>query len=67
MSGHVLLNILTGFIFTLLKTSKLAGFFILIIVLAVSCLELFLGVLQAYVFTVLTCIYLSDALGVSSH
>jgi F-type H+-transporting ATPase subunit a len=67
MSGHVLMNILTSFIFSLYKSSKLVALLTLFIVLSVSSLELFLAVLQAYVFTVLTCIYLSDALNVADH
>jgi F-type H+-transporting ATPase subunit a len=61
------LHILTGFIFSLYNLSKIAVFFTFIVILSVSSLELFLAILQAYVFTVLTCIYLSDSLNPINH
>jgi ATP synthase subunit 6 len=66
MSGHTLLNILSGFI---LKISKNGFLFFslapLVVVLAVTVLELGIAFLQAYVFLVLVCIYLKDAFEVS--
>ncbi len=62
MSGHTLLNILSGFI---LKISKSGFLFLslapLFVVMAVFVLELGIAFLQAYVFLVLVCIYLKDA------
>jgi ATP synthase subunit 6 len=62
MSGHTLLNILSGFV---LKIAKNGFIFLaiapLLVVMAVSVLELGIAFLQAYVFLVLVCIYLKDA------
>jgi ATP synthase subunit 6 len=62
MSGHTLLNILSGFI---LKIGQNGFLFLslapLFVVMAVSVLEVGIAFLQAYVFLVLVCIYLKDA------
>jgi F-type H+-transporting ATPase subunit a len=67
MSGHTLLNILTGFI---LKIGS-KGFFSFLIALipfflisAIILLEMVIAVLQAYVFVTLVAIYLKDAYSV---
>lgn len=61
MSGHTLLNILSGFVIKMssngLLLISLAPF---IVVMAVSVLEMGIAFLQAYVFLVLVCIYLKD-------
>jgi F-type H+-transporting ATPase subunit a len=66
MSGHCLLKILAGFSWTMLATSglflPLAHFLPLLVIFAIVGLELAIAFLQAYVFTVLLCIYLNDAL-----
>jgi ATP synthase subunit 6 len=62
MSGHTLLKILASFVWLLainVSGSFLAPFGI---ILAVSFLEIGIAMLQAYVFTVLSCIYLNEAL-----
>lgn len=63
-AGHILLKLFAGFIISLLAAksalSAIAIFPALGIV-AITMLELLVAVLQAYVFAVLTCIYLSDA------
>ena len=56
--GHVLLKVLAGFVVAL-------GFFgvvPLVVLVAITALELLVAVLQAYIFTILCCIYLNDAL-----
>jgi len=64
MSGHSLLKILAGFSWTMLS---LGGIFYvlhlvpLLIVFLITGLEIGIAMLQAYVFTVLTCIYLNEA------
>lgn len=62
MSGHSLLNILSGFCVSLSKKSLLFGAIPFIIILAISFLEVGIAILQAYVFIVLLCIYMNDAL-----
>jgi len=65
MSGHSLLKILAGFSWTMLS---LGGIFYIIqlaplfLVFLITGLEIGIAALQAYVFTVLVCMYLRDAL-----
>jgi F-type H+-transporting ATPase subunit a len=65
MAGHTLLKVVAGFSWIMMLSSSfllvfhLIPLFILIIVMG---LETGVALIQAYVFTVLTCIYLNDAL-----
>nr|YP_009511810.1 ATP synthase F0 subunit a [Gracilaria caudata]AXI97687.1 ATP synthase F0 subunit a [Gracilaria caudata] len=64
-SGHTLLKIIAGFAWTMLSAGGLLAVFHLIplgLLLALIGLELAIAGLQAYVFTLLTCIYLNDVL-----
>lgn len=64
-SGHTLLKIIAGFAWTMLSAGGLLAIFHMIplgLLLALVGLELAIAGLQAYVFTLLTCIYLSDVL-----
>jgi F-type H+-transporting ATPase subunit a len=67
MAGHTLLVVLSGF------AVSLSGFFILpalaplAITTAMYGLEMIVAFLQAYVFAVLTCLYLHDALHLHEH
>ncbi len=67
MSGHTLLNILSTFVVKLMNKSLFFGIIPLLIVLCICFLEISLAFLQAYVFTVLTCIYLNDSLHEANH
>nr|YP_203325.1 ATP synthase F0 subunit 6 [Zancudomyces culisetae]Q3T4C2.1 RecName: Full=ATP synthase subunit a; AltName: Full=ATP synthase subunit 6; AltName: Full=F-ATPase protein 6; Flags: Precursor [Zancudomyces culisetae]AAW49492.1 ATP synthase F0 subunit 6 [Zancudomyces culisetae] len=61
-SGHILLNIISGFLF---KTSGIALLFVIIpftLFIALTGLELIVAILQAYVWSILTCIYIKDSL-----
>lgn len=65
MSGHCLLKILAGFAWTMLSAGgilMLLHVMPLIVIFAIVGLELSIAFLQAYVFTVLLCIYLNDAI-----
>ena len=65
MSGHCLLKILAGFAWTMLSTGgilTLLHLLPLVVIFAIVGLELSIAFLQAYVFTVLLCIYLNDAI-----
>lgn len=65
MSGHCLLKILAGFGWTMLSAGGLLTVIHvlpLIVIIAIVGLELAIAFLQAYVFTVLLCIYLNDAI-----
>nr|AHX02466.1 ATP synthase F0 subunit 6 [Plocamium cartilagineum] len=64
-SGHTLLKIIAGFAWTMLSTGGVIALFYifpLVILLVLIGLELAIAGLQAYVFTLLTCIYLNDVL-----
>ena len=64
-SGHTLLKIIAGFAWTMLNAGGLLAIFHvvpLLLLLALIGLELAISGLQAYVFTLLTCIYLNDVL-----
>jgi len=65
MSGHALLKILGGFTWKMIKAGggmAVVSLFPLVVVFAISGLEIGIACLQAYVFTVLTCLYLKDAI-----
>ncbi len=57
-AGHTLLKVFAGFVVTM----GLAGFVPLVFVIALTGLEFLIAFLQAYVFAILSCIYLSDAI-----
>lgn len=57
-AGHTMMKVFAGFIFLL----GVAGVAPLVMVVALTGLELIIAFLQAYVFTILTCVYLNDAL-----
>lgn len=59
MAGHVLLKVIAGFVVTLMFLLKPLPISMVVIL---SGFELFIGILQAYIFTLLSCIYLNDAL-----
>ena len=65
VSGHMLLNILSGFTYKIITSSILLFFVVLIqlaFIIAFSGLELAIAFIQAQVFVVLTCSYIRDAL-----
>lgn len=59
IAGHILLKILAGF-------SVMAGLIFglgpLIFIVLFTGFEIFVAILQAYIFTILTCVYINDAL-----
>jgi F-type H+-transporting ATPase subunit a len=57
-AGHTMLKVFAGFVVAL----GFVGVVPLVFVAALTGLELLIAFLQAYVFTVLSCIYLNDAL-----
>nr|QHD46968.1 Atp6 [Anthoceros agrestis] len=65
MAGHSLVKILSGFAWTMLSMGGimyLAHLAPLLVVFALTGLELGVGILQAYVFTILNCIYFNDVI-----
>ncbi|NVN85365.1 MAG: F0F1 ATP synthase subunit A [Rhodopseudomonas sp.] len=65
LAGHIALKVFASFI-PLLAGAGIAGYFGAVLplgmVIALTALELLVAFLQAYVFTILTCIYLNDAI-----
>jgi F-type H+-transporting ATPase subunit a len=62
MAGHIMLKTFAGFIIALGGFYVVPGIAPLALTIALTGLELAIAFLQAYVFTVLTCIYLQDAI-----
>ena len=59
LAGHTLMKVFAGFVISL---GVLAGWLPLAFVVALTGLELVIAFLQAFVFAILTCLYLNDAL-----
>ena len=59
MAGHTMLKVFGGFVISL---GLVAGWLPLTFSIALTGLEILVAFLQAYVFAILTCIYLNDAL-----
>ena len=65
LAGHITLKVFAGFVTSLSALGALGVFGSLLplaMTTALTALELLVAFLQAYVFTILTCIYLNDAL-----
>jgi F-type H+-transporting ATPase subunit a len=66
LAGHIALKVFAGFIPLLAAglgvIGAIGGVLPLSMVIALTALELLVAFLQAYVFTILTCIYLNDAI-----
>ena len=58
LAGHTLIKVIAGFVVVL----GVFGILPLALVVALTGLELLIAFLQAYVFTILTCLYIKDAL-----
>ena len=65
LAGHITLKVFASFV-TMLGAMGIAGWFGAVLPLgltvALTALELLVAFLQAYVFTILTCIYINDAI-----
>jgi F-type H+-transporting ATPase subunit a len=65
LAGHITLKVFAGFVVSMgeLGTLGLVGAVLpLVMTVALTALELVMAIIQAYVFTMLTCMYLNDAL-----
>jgi F-type H+-transporting ATPase subunit a len=65
LAGHITLQVFAGFIIMLAGAGVLGWFGAILpfaMVMALTALELLVAFLQAYVFAILTCIYLNDAI-----
>ncbi|MFN7596737.1 MAG: F0F1 ATP synthase subunit A [Cereibacter sp.] len=62
MAGHAVIKVIAGFASLAVVSPVVVG-----AVTAIYGLELLVAVVQAYVFTILTCVYLRDAVGGAHH
>ena len=65
VAGHTLMKILATFLYQMFTSSLIIAVFTLIpfsVFLAIMGLELAVSVIQAYVFSLLTCSYIKDAI-----
>jgi F-type H+-transporting ATPase subunit a len=66
LAGHIALKVFGGFVVALLAGTSVFGYIIaplpLLLAVALTALEFLVAGLQAYVFAILTCVYLNDAL-----
>ncbi|MFT5182408.1 MAG: F-type H+-transporting ATPase subunit a [Alphaproteobacteria bacterium] len=60
--GHVLLKVIGGGVVALGSFYVIPGLVPFAALVAITMLEVMIGVIQAYVFAILTCVYLNDAL-----
>ncbi len=71
LAGHTMLQVFAGFVIALggagalgLKVISIAP---MLLIIAIMALEFLVAFLQAYVFAILTCIYLNEALHLHDH
>jgi F-type H+-transporting ATPase subunit a len=64
MAGHAMLKVFAGFVISL---GVIGGWAPFVFLLGFTGLELVVAILQAFIFTVLTCIYLNDAVNMHHH
>nr|UXG56210.1 ATP synthase F0 subunit 6 [Phytophthora kernoviae] len=65
MAGHTLLKVIAGFAWSMLNVNSfifIAHFIPLILIVLLVGLEIAVAIIQAYVFTILTCMYIGDAI-----
>ena len=65
VAGHTLIKILATFLYQMFNASFILAILTLIpftLFLAIMILELAVSVIQAYVFTILTCSYIKDSI-----
>ncbi|PKQ04132.1 MAG: ATP synthase F0 subunit A, partial [Alphaproteobacteria bacterium HGW-Alphaproteobacteria-11] len=62
MAGHTVLKVFAGFVIALGAFGVAPGIVPLVFMVGLTGLEVLVAALQAYVFAILTCIYLNDAL-----
>jgi F-type H+-transporting ATPase subunit a len=69
LAGHITLKVFGGFVVMLLSAGSFAVLapIPLLMAIAITALEVLIAFLQAYVFAVLTCMYLNDALHPEGH
>ena len=61
VAGHVLLKVIAGFVVSMAFYFKIFPIPFISILIG---FEIFVAILQAYIFTILSCVYLNDAINV---
>lgn len=59
MAGHILLKVMAGFVISMGVAGLFLPFPFIVVMIG---FEIFVAILQAYIFTILTCVYLNDAI-----
>jgi F-type H+-transporting ATPase subunit a len=74
LAGHTMLKVFASFVIALGATAVTSKFWFaplsiapMFLIIAITALEILVAFLQAYVFAILTCIYLSEALYLHDH
>jgi F-type H+-transporting ATPase subunit a len=70
LAGHTTLKVFAGFVVSMIGMGGVlsaSGILPLIMVTALTALEFLIAFLQAYVFAILTCLYLSEAVNMEHH
>jgi len=70
LAGHTTLKVFAGFVVSMVGMGgalSVSGVLPLAMIVALTALEFLIAFLQAYVFTILTCLYLSDAVNMEHH
>ena len=69
LAGHIILKVFAGFIISLMAAGAwgVIAIFPFLGIVAITLLEILVAFLQAYVFAILTCIYLNDAVHAGHH
>ncbi|MCH2038464.1 MAG: F0F1 ATP synthase subunit A, partial [Rickettsiales bacterium] len=66
-AGHVLLKVLAGLVAATAASGSvgvnLVGILPFLFIVLMTGFEIFIAMLQAYIFSILTCVYLSEAVG----
>jgi F-type H+-transporting ATPase subunit a len=62
IAGHILLKVFASFAAMLATMFVAAAFVPAVVLISITTLELMVALLQAYIFTILTCVYLNDAI-----
>ena len=70
LAGHTTLKVFAGFVVSMIGMGgalSASGILPLIMVTALTALEFLIAFLQAYVFAILTCLYLAEAVNMEHH
>ncbi len=67
IAGHTLIHVIAGFVFPLSAIGYVAAVFPISFLVFMTGLEVFVAILQAYIFALLCCMYLGEALAEEHH